>query len=189
MRLTCVDVSTSPGALVAWQARPDAQHHFVFARDTAELLAALRATTARFDVLDLFCHGFGGGLTFGGCTLFSSDGWGFEHLGDFSRCVAPGGKLRLLGCETALDSWWKGGQVRLCGRALLDAIAARLDGGTAWGTTARLSFLDFGRTGLDEAARASRLVSSGSGAAQPEGEVAVAGGVVVGLDEVVQLAR
>jgi hypothetical protein len=189
MRLTCVDVSTSPGALVAWQARPDAQHHFVFAHDTVELLAALRATTAVFDVLDIFCHGFGGGLTFGGQTLFSSDGWGFEHLGDFARCVARGGKLRLLGCATATDSWWNDGQVRLCGLALLDAIAARLDDGTAWGTTARLSFMDFGRTGLDEARAASRLVCSGSGAAQPEGEVAVAGSMVVGLDEVVQFPR
>jgi hypothetical protein len=159
MQLTCVDISFTAGALVAWQARPDASHRFALAHSTPELLESLDSTRETFDLVDIFCHGFGGGMSFGGETLFAADGYGYERLVTFTRLVRPGGRLRLLGCETATDSTWKEGRVQLRGAALLEAVASRLDGGTAWGTTARLSFLDYLPTGIDEERVRDRLVS------------------------------
>ena len=159
MQLTCVDLSIAAGALVAYQARPDASHRFALARSTPELLVSLDSTQETFDVVDIFCHGFGGGMTFGGETLFAADGYGYERLPSFTRLVRPGGRLRLLGCATASDSTWKEGRVRLRGAALLEAVASRLDGGSAWGTTARLSFLDYLPTGLDDERARGRLIS------------------------------
>jgi hypothetical protein len=184
-QLTCLDLSINAGALVAWQARPSASHRFVAAHSIAGLLASLGSTRESFDVVDIFCHGFGGGLTFGAETLFAADGYGYERLPIFTRLVRRGGRLRLLGCETATDSTWKEGLVLLRGLSLLEAVASRLDGGSAWGTTARLSFLDFLPTGLDED-RVRGVLVSVQGTSHPQREVAVAGRVLVSPPHVVK---
>jgi hypothetical protein len=115
-------------------------------------------------------------MTFGGETLFSSDGYGYERIARFGRVLTPGAWFRLLGCQVAANSWWQGGTVRLSGRKLMLDLERRLGFGiSVWAARAQLSFLDFHPRGLDDGV-AGRLLVSGGCVAQAEGEVGIAGG-------------
>lgn len=177
MRLTCVDTSIPQGRILAQQTEADAAHHFLWAVSIAQLLERLDGLDASFATVDVFAHGFGGGMTFGGETLFSSDGHGYERVARFGRVLAPGAWFRLLGCEVAGDSWWQGGTVRLSGRKLMLDLERRLGVGiSVWAARTQLSFLDFHPRGLDDGV-ASRLLVSGGRTAHTEGAVGIAGGV------------
>jgi hypothetical protein len=176
-RLTCIDVSISAGAILAAVARGNASNGFLLARRIPDLMQQLGEVADAVDTLDIFAHGFGGGMTFGRQTLFASDGYGYGRLPALARVLRRSGRLRLLGCETALDSSWRGGEVQLSGRRLLRDLAERMGSGvTVWGSTVWLSPFEFDRLGLCEDAAARLLVSSAD-TAESECEVGVAGGV------------
>ena len=159
---------------------PHRQRRFLRARTIPELLRALAELTEPVHTLDVFAHGFGGGMTFGGETLFASDGHGYERVEAFRRLIIRGGHLRLLGCQTALDSSWKEGAVELSGATLLRDLAQRLGAGiTTWGSTVRLSCFHFDAGGLSRHIARATLVSWRDGtdrarATKAEREVGIA---------------
>lgn len=93
-----------------------------------------------FDVtrLDLHGHGAGGEFSLGDALLFASDGTGYGLARQLGPQLAPGARLRLVGCRTGtLALLPRRGASRHSGpRLLADLERVLRRGRTAWGATA-----------------------------------------------------
>lgn len=100
--------------------------------------------------LDLYGHGAGGEFALGDDLMFASDGTGYTRARSLGPRLAPGARLRLLGCRTGMEAALpRRGTRRLSGPQLLRDLERLLRRGrTAWGTTGFLRPEHFGARGL-----------------------------------------
>lgn len=87
--------------------------------------------------LDLHGHGAGGEFSLGDVVLFASDGTGYGLARQLGPQLAPGARLRLVGCRTATVALLprRGVQRHSGPRLLADLERVLRRGRTAWGAT------------------------------------------------------